>query len=155
MPTFCYFKNCPKTAKIDAKRSKNDEKLDLASMRAFRDFSGRDFVDLACHFHVSLGYAPGVVRGQLQGHLVVDDVDVGMMTGSLGRVGNLVYELHRFDEIFEFVLTLDGDSARRPAGKRSECGLSFSVSQGFAHSSPYRLFMIANKRDAGSLDQLD
>src|SRR5580698_2966841 len=68
----------------------------------------------------------GVVRDQCQAHLVVADVDVGMVAGLLSQLANLVHEGEGGDEVLERESPYEFAGLNRPAGDSGKAVGNFS-----------------------------
>ncbi len=74
--------------------------------------------DPGSHDGISFGYAASVMRDECKQHMVVPDVDIGMMSGVLRDGCDPVDEGHRFDEGAEDPLPFELSISEHPFGVR-------------------------------------
>ena len=85
------------------------------------------FIDVLSQTNIALGNAAGIVSHQRQPDLVVSDVDIGMMAGFLGEIGDVVHEFHRLQEVIEREGSNQFTSFEFPSGKACEGRLNLSL----------------------------
>lgn len=81
---------------------------------------GREPIDGGRKAEVRIREAPGLMGGEREEDLVPADVDVGMMSGTLGATGDGIDETHGLAEVGELKGADDGFSASFPLRKASE-----------------------------------
>jgi len=89
--------------------------------------------------HVARRDAAGAVRSQTQRHLVVANVDVGVVTQILGHLGEVLHKLHRVDEIGKAERLREGLAVVGPAVQIPKGGLDLAMVERLHRCLPRRV----------------
>jgi len=92
------------------------------------------FIDIVSQTNIALGNAASIVSYQCQPNLVISDVDIGMMPGVIGEIGDAVYEFHRFQKVIESKGSNQFALLEFPFGEACEGRFDLCLVQNLGHS---------------------